>query len=123
MANENSGGPQAQAAALFGTGIRYVPGLGYVGPQVPGPMGSPGPLGDDASVMMISGLASEGRQVAVDPASGAVAKVTGAAFTLRAALTQPVRIGSLELPLWAWLLIGAGVLSVAGYYMLFNKKK
>ncbi|TAL42433.1 MAG: hypothetical protein EPN91_08620 [Salinibacterium sp.] len=123
MANTKDNGPQAQAAALFGNGISWVPGLGYVsGAQANGG----GRLGDDAAVMMISGtgqMGSEGRQVAVNPQTGVVESVKGAGFTLRAALTQPVRIGTLELPLWAWLLIGAGVLSLGAYYMLFHKKK
>lgn len=123
MANQKDNGPQSQAAALFGAGIQWVPGLGYVssGQQLAGG----GKLGDDAAVMMISGtgqMGSDSRNVTVNKETGVVEKVTGAGFSLKAALTQPVRIGSLELPLWAWLLIGAGVLSVAGYYMLFKKK-
>ena len=114
-------GPQASAAALFGTGVQYVPGLGYVGPQVP--KNGVGALGDDASVMMISGVgaADDQRNYVVDE-QGKVQSVTGAGFKLTVALKQPVTIGSVTLPLWAWLLVGAGVLSVGAYFLLFKKK-
>lgn len=112
MADNNQ---PANLQQLF-SGVRWVPGLGYVG----GASGNQ--LGDDASVMMISGLGSDARQVSVDAATGAVVGAQGGAFNLMAALRQPVKIGAIELPLWAWLLIGAGALGVAGYFLLFKKK-
>lgn len=122
MSNPKDQGPQAQAAALFGTGIQYVPGLGYVGPQAPNALGK---LGDADAVMMINGIGSadDQRQVAIDPATGGVQAVTGAGFTLKAALTQPVTILGVTLPMWAWVLVAGGVLSIGAYYMLFHKKK
>lgn len=105
------------------SGVSMVPGVGYVASAGSGgsALGAPGQLGDDASVMMISGLGSEGRQVAVNE-EGVVQKVTGAAYSLKAALSQPVKIGSVELPLWAWLLIAGGVIGAAGYFFLLRKK-
>lgn len=107
---------------LFG-GVQYVAGLGYVGAPVPNALNGAPQLGDDASVMMISGLgaADDQRQVQVD-AQGNAQSVAGAGFSLRAALQQPVTIASVTLPLWAWLLIAAGVIGVAGYYFLLKKK-
>ena len=51
-----------------------------------------------------------------------VEKITGAGFRLGAALKQPVTIGAITLPLWAWLLIAAGAMGFAGYFFLFKKK-
>jgi len=123
MSNTKDNGPQAQAAALFGTGIRYVPGFGYVGAPVPNGVAG-GALGDDASVMMISGLGAsdDQRQVAVNEATGAVESVKGAGYRLGVALKMPVTIGSVTLPLWVWLLGTGTVLSTAAYYFLFKKK-
>lgn len=106
---------QAALQNLFGA--THVPGLGFV-------QSSQGPthLGDDASVMMISGLGSESRNVQTDAATGAVTRVTGAGWTLQAALTQPVKLFGIELPLWVWLLIASGVIGVAGYFMFLKKK-
>lgn len=102
-------------------GAVHVPGFGYVQGQG---LGNAGQLGDDASVMMISGLGAgdDQRQVAVDPATGKVQSVTGAGFSLQAALTQPVTIGGMTLPLWGWLLVLTGVVGVAGYMFFFKKK-
>ena len=104
-------------------GVQWVPGLGYVSSNS-GASGLAGTsqLGDDASVMMISGVGSDARNVQVNQETGVVEKVTGAGFRLGVALKQPVVIGNITLPLWAWLLIAAGAMGLAGYFFLFKKK-
>ena len=107
-------------------GVQWVPGLGYVssGTGASGLAGT-SQLGDDASVMMISGpgnLGSDARNIQVNQETGVVEKVTGAGFRLGVALKQPVVIGNITLPLWAWLLIAAGAMGLAGYFFLFKKK-
>ena len=75
--------------------------------------------------MMISGVgaADDQRQIAVNKETGVVESIKGGGFRLSVALKQPVVIGNITLPLWAWWLIAAGAMGVAGYFFLFRKKK
>lgn len=102
-------------------GATHVPGFGYV--QQSG-LGNAGQLGDDASVMMISGLGStdDQRQIAVNPQTGAVQSITGAGLSVQAALTQPVEILNIKLPLWVWLVLGGGALGAAVWFFMMKKK-
>lgn len=108
---------QLDLQSLFG--VQNVPGLGYVQAGVSG-----GALGDEAAVMMISGVgaADDQRQVAVNPATGAVQRIAGAGLGLVAALTQPVTFIGVTLPLWLWLAILISGVGVAGWYFFMRKK-
>lgn len=101
--------------SLFGA--QHVPGLGFV--QV----GGGTHLGDESAVMMISGVGvgSEGRQVAVDPVTGAVQSVTGVGMNLLSALKQPVTFVGITLPLWLWLAILISGVGIAGYLYFFKR--
>ena len=100
-----------------------------------GVSGASGGLGDEAAVMMISGL---GMGSVPNPevvggddqgqcfnAAGKVVPCTieeGAASTgIMGALQKPIKLIGLSLPLWAWLLIAAGVVT-AGWYFLGRRK-
>ncbi len=72
---------------------------------------APRALGDDAAVMMISGLK--------DAPSGAPASPPP--VDLMTALKTPIRIGSLELPLWVWLAAALALGGAGGYW--FAKRK
>ncbi len=78
-----------------------------------------GQLAGEADVMMISGLGQNGLDVAA--ASMNIMQGEGAALptapSLMEQLAVPVTIGSLTLPLYAWLLLALGVGGAAGYYM------
>lgn len=100
------------------SGVQFVPGVGYVD------VGSApaAPLGDDASVMMISGLGSEARQVSVDPVTGKGTLTAGQPMTVvTSALQKRVVFLGIDLPLWAWVLIGLGLLG-AGWAFFRNRK-
>lgn len=109
--------PKANLQNVFGA--TYVPGLGYVQglPAAPGAGGQVGALGDDASVMMISGLGDTPAQ----PTPQASAQPTIGSSNITDALTQPVTLGSITLPLWVWLLVGGGALGAAAYLLLKKK--
>lgn len=114
-----------------GSGVHWVPGVGWLGTgQSAGPLAGPqgGALGDDASVMMISGLGAPMGDVPVaapPPADGVTAAPPPTpGLPLTVVLGQPVTIAGVTLPLWVWLLVAAGGVGVAGYFMLgFHKKK
>ena len=103
--------------------LQYVQGFGYV----QSPPNAAAALGDDASVMMISGLDAspagaqqyaDQRQVGVDEKTGKVLSVTTFVPPM---LSKPYTVFGIELPLWAWLLIAAGVLG-AGWIFFKGKK-
>lgn len=115
-------------------GVSYVPGRGYIGAGMgslagQSGLGRPSGLGDDASVMMISGLGQHMGDAGVPAPAPAVdangnpvtAPAPPAGVSLSDALMQPITIGPVTLPLWAWLVIAAGGVGVAGYYLLYKK--
>lgn len=105
---------QPDLRGLFGGSLQHVPGLGYVS------AGGSGPLGDEAAVMMISGV---GEGEGGDPRQRAsAASIDRGAQTLRSILTQPVQIGGLTQPLWVWLLAATGIVGAAGWYFFLKKK-
>lgn len=93
-------------------GIQSMGGNGYF-TATEGSMG----LGDDGSVMMISGLGTqplyEGNSA---PANNAIA-ASSAALTASSPLQTPVKLFNVELPLWAWLAIAALLGGAGGYYL------
>jgi hypothetical protein len=66
-------------------------------------------LGDDASIMMISGLGSTKADETSSEKSDA-AKPTVSA-------TTPVKLFGVELPLWTWLIIAALLGGAGGYFV------
>jgi hypothetical protein len=74
---------------------------------------APRALGDDASVMMISGVGNVPANAPAVPVAPAVDLMT--------ALKTPIRIGSLELPLWVWLAAALALGGAGGYWL--GKKK
>jgi hypothetical protein len=70
---------------------------------------SRGSLGDDASIMMISGLGSTKAEEDASKKSDAD-KPTVSAST-------PVKLLGLELPLWTWLVIAALLGGAGGYFI------
>lgn len=119
------------ARTLFG-GMQYVPGLGYVEGGTPAPR----PLGDDGSVMMISGLGTTvnppgvvgGNQSGFSPDNPnqwiqgsrlppVGQSYSGASTPPVGGLQQPITIFSVTLPLWAWLAIAAVLGGTGGYYL------
>lgn len=96
-------------------GVSYIPGVGHVeGGAISGP------LGDEHAVMMISGLGE------ADPAKGGVEThgqptMAAPAVDLLTAIRRPTKVFGIELPLWLWLLILAGVVG-AGYVFFYRKK-
>lgn len=116
-----------------GFGATHVPGIGFV--QATGGQRSNG-LGDEAAVMMISGLGSsmdaDGKfyplqipkqkpgaaQVKTGSVAGGAgsALITEAPVGLMAQLSQAITLGTITLPLWAWLLISAGLGAAGGYW-------
>lgn len=106
-------------ASFFGN-LQFVQGVGYVekpcGCQGPGCDGS---LGDENAVMMISGLGSDPNFVAQQP------PVAVKESPLRKAvswLTQSQGVFGIQLPLWVWILIAAGVLG-AGFAFFRSRQK
>lgn len=91
-------------SAQFNT--QYIPGLGYV--EAGNPSAGVGALGDDSSVMMISGLGGVGE-----------APIIG-----QSASGTPVLIRKWyeAVPWWVWVLVAIGALS-AGAYLFRNLKK
>jgi hypothetical protein len=97
-----------------------------------GEAGAPRGLGDDGSVMMISGLGQVGQLI--DGSGGPLvqeakrriesARPTGAPppssvppFPSPNPLTMTVKLFNLELPLWVWLLLAALLGGAGGYYL------
>ena len=106
---------------FFGN-VQFVPGLGHI------EAGSVGgaPLGDDASVMMISGFGAspsgaqqydDQRQVAYDPATGKPVQNP----MMLGFLERRVVVFGIDLPVWAWVLITLGVLGAG--WVFFKKGK
>ncbi len=99
--------------ALFG-GTHHVPGLGYVSGTGADAHGA---LGDEAAVMMVSGLGDE-TDFGTKVTDGA-ARMVGARLT--DALKAPVTIGVVTQPLWVWLVLALGGVGIAGWF--FFKRK
>lgn len=105
-------------------GGRFVTGLGN----------AQGALGDDGSVMMISGLGQESladrlgqRLKTMDPNAGGAADGTAATPAPAAPATAdilrvPITLWNITLPLWGWLLVAA-VLGGGVSYLAILKKK
>ena len=113
--------PQFDLQSLFG--VQMAPGgMGYV--QQVG--NAPNALGDEASVMMISGapgfngLGSQATLVA-DPATGLIPTATGVALSLGNALRTPVTFLGITLPLWAWVGLIISGIGIAGWYFFIRK--
>lgn len=70
-------------------------------------------LGDDGSVMMISGLGAEAPS-ATSPRENSRPP---SAESPSVSLNTPVKIFNLELPLWVWLVIAAMLGGAGGYYL------
>ena len=87
--------------SYFGN-VQFVPGLGYVEGQ------QTSALGDESSVMMISGLGQEGVQTHSQPtlAPGPLAF-----------LQKPLTLLGITLPIWQWVMIALGLVG-AGYAFL-----
>mgnify|MGYP001617398505 FL=1 len=104
------------------SGTQFVPGLGWV--ESGSAVGS-APLSGEADVMMISGLGNGAHgaptTASVRSDTGKIVATTGT-FSLGAALGQKVKLLGIELPLWAWVLIAAGVLG-AGFVFFKMKKR
>ena len=120
---------------MFSGGLTHVPGLVYVQSGSAGL----GALGDDASVMMISGLGSSATipgltvdrghrdaqgnwvpNIQADPnARMPGVKQQGGPMTIQrnAGLTQQVTIFNVTLPIWAWLSLAALLGGAGGYYL------
>lgn len=104
-------------------GVAQVPGMGFV------QSARGGSLGDDASVMMISGLGQEPRGALQSKTSNVDASgknIRQAVFSipnLTSLLTAKVRVGEYEVPVWVLALAAAGVLGVAGWYFYLRPKK
>lgn len=93
--------------------VRHVPGVGFV--ETP----SSGKLAGEPDVMMISGLGAEGEPTTASMQNGKIVATSGT-FSLGAALGAKVKVLGIELPLWAWVLIGAGVLGAG--WVFFGRK-
>lgn len=93
----------------FGS-VQFIPGLGYIEGGTPGVRG----LGDDSSVMMISGLNAA---AAEQPASTALAATAGAQVTpsFGEQLSQPVTLFNVTLPVWGWLVLALALGGVGGF--------
>lgn len=74
-------------------------------------------LGDDGSVMMISGLGTP--PSTPKPSEAQTPTVPESSNT---PLSTPIKLFNVELPLWAWLVIAA-LLGGAGGYYLGTKKE
>ena len=104
--------------------VAPVPGFGYVA-GIP-----PGTLGDEASVMMISGLGTkqtrlaEARALTQSNLNASGKPITQAMFQLpnvKALLAANVRIGAYDVPVWVLVLAAMGVVSVAGWYFFLRR--
>ena len=93
-------------ANQFGT--QFIPGVGHV--EAGNPSAGVGALGDDSSIMMISGLGSVG---AIDPN-----RPTGQTKSIMVDIQKWWTM----VPWWVWVLIAIGALS-AGAYLFRNLKK
>ena len=100
----------------FGS-TQFIPGLGYVEGGVSGT----GPLHGEADVMMISGLGADGPATVSTRSDTGQVMATSGSFKLGTALSVKVRVLGIELPLWAWVLIGAGALGAG--WVFFKKWK
>lgn len=90
-------------ANQFGT--QFVPGIGHV--EAGNPSAGVGALGDDSSIMMISGLGAVEAPIIGQSASG-----------------TPVLLRKWyeAVPWWVWVLVAIGAIS-AGAYLFRNLKK
>lgn len=84
--------------------------LGYV--EVPSSPGAVGALGDEAAVMMISGLGLAPIPTEEPPAWTKIQAPLG--------LGQRVTLLGVELPMWVWMALGLGLLG-AGWFF-FNRR-
>lgn len=106
----------------FFSGVQFIPGVGHV------EVGGTAPLGDDASVMMISGLSAspagatqydDHRNIEVDPVTGNQTVIQNPMMV--GTLGRKVTLLGIELPVWAWILIGLGLLG-AGWVFFKDRK-
>lgn len=78
-------------------------------------------LGDDGSVMMISGVDGLGSAVLApwmqDANTVKPASTSPVLTPPNTALNTPVKLFNVELPLWAWLAIAALLGGAGGYYL------
>ena len=110
----NTTPPAHSLQSLFGADVQFVPGLGYVN----APNGSGAGLGDDAAVMMVSGVDGLG---AGAPQRGSSTAISIGTSSLMTALKQNVTIGGITQPLWVWLLVAGGAAGVAGWWFWLRK--
>ena len=106
--------------ALF-PGVAQVPGVGFVQSR-----GNAGPLGDDASVMMISGLGKEApvsKQSNLDASGKPVVQAAWQLPDVKTLLAAKVKLWEYEVPVWVLLLIVTGALGVAGWYFFVKPRK
>ena len=86
--------------------------------------GTLGRLGDDASVMMISGAGQVGAAVAQSRSdAGTPRQGIFVLPDLSTLLSAKVRIGTYDIPVWVVVLAAAGVVGVAGWYFFIRKGK
>jgi len=112
--------------SFFGN-VQHVPGMGFVQLGAPGAPSGGGPLGDDAAVMMISGIGGGGRLGADVATSAEVDTPTGSdtiitTFNLGGLLTSTVDVAGIKVPVWLFMLVAAGAIGFAGWYFFFRKK-
>lgn len=107
---------------IFG-GVQHVPGLGYVQAGPGGAASGRTGLGDDGTVMMISGV--KGLGTSPQPPPGQLPTYTGARSapipltrpaTMGDQLAQQVTLFNVTLPMWTWLLLAAALGGVAGRF-------
>ena len=94
---------------FFGS-VQFVPGVGYI------QGGAGAALGDDSSVMMISGLGVEEKPKMSQSYSGSSVKPLPGFADLTATLKSSFRIFGIALPLWFWLLLGAGTIGAGVFF-------
>lgn len=93
--------------------VQHIPGVGFV--EAPARKGA---LAGEPDVMMISGLGAD-EPTTASMQNGKIVATSGT-FSLGAALGAKVKVLGIELPLWAWVLIGAGVLGAG--WVFFGRK-
>ncbi len=98
--------------------VEFIKGVGFVQANGGASNGGVAALGDESSVMMISGLGAD-QQTGVSYSGAATRPVPGLS-DIKQALSNPYKVFGIELPLWAWLLIAAGALGAGAIF--FNKK-
>lgn len=109
-------------------GVQNVPGVGFVNTGTL-PYSGANPktgLGDDAAVMMISGLGADDAHGTtksnIDAAGNPIAQALYQLPDVGALLRAKVRVGAYEVPVWVLLLAALGGMGLAGWYFWGKKK-